>query len=93
MFYFVTQDFILNRLFHRVILPAMRYRFNYKHKFERLEDEMRKDFDWPRVSSGRNANEYISALSLEECIQGNESAARNGEARMASHFSKHDTGV
>ena len=90
---YITQDFILNRLFHRVILPAMKYRFDYKPQFQRLEDEMRKDFNWPPVSSDTSANKYISALSLEECVWDSESSDRNREVRMANSFSKLDTSV
>ena len=90
---YITQDFILNRLFHRVILPAMKYRFDYKPQFQRLEDEMRKDFDWPPVSSDTSANKYVSALSLEECVWDSESSDRNREVRMANSFSKLDTSV
>ena len=89
--YYITQDFILNRLFHLVILPAMKYRFDYKPQFQRLEDEMRKDFDWPPVSSDTSGNKYVSAL--EECVWDNESSDRNREVRMANSFSKLDTSV
>ncbi len=55
-------------MLHRLVLPAVKERFNYKPDFKKLDDELREDKNWPPTGCSANdrGSVCVSALSLDD---------------------------